>query len=254
MIDMMGLAVTIPVQPFIASDLGASASQIAMLTGCFSVGQLLGSLIMGKLSDIIGRKNVIILSMAASTASYLLAGFAESLVMLFIARGFCGVCGGTMPVVQAMVLDVVSDPKQRPEMLALVGAAGGSGFVIGPAIGGICAQLFGLSSAFFLCAILGGGGTILALVYVKETSVQGKGEGEASEKPAGGFGMVVWILCLAMFINSCEFALLLDSSTRPSSYVLGSGASSATVLHRSDSLPGVLWRSQLLDHGWNCPD
>ena len=235
----------IPVQAFIAADLGATAAQIAVLTGCFSVGQLVGSLIMGKLSDHIGRKSVVILSLASSTVSYILAAFADTLWLLFVARGFCGLCGGTMPVVQAMVLDVVSDPEERPQMLAMCGAAAGLGFVVGPVIGGVCAELFGLSSGYILCAILGGIGTILALVYIQETNTHAKGEAEETipESPAGGFGLVVWTLCLTMFINSCAFA----TSSRLWSTIRKS-------VYWSDSPRVVLWCSQLQHHGINGSD
>ena len=61
--------------------------------------------------------------MICSTLSYILAGFAEDLTLLYIARGFCGICGGTMPVAQAMVLDVVSDFTLRPKFLAMCGVS-----------------------------------------------------------------------------------------------------------------------------------
>ena len=101
-VDFMGLALTIPIQPFLADELDASPTQISMLVGVFSLGQLVGNMVMGQLSDKIGRKPIICASLICSTLSYIVCGFADTLTVLFIARGFCGICGvrssQTMPV------------------------------------------------------------------------------------------------------------------------------------------------------------
>ena len=61
-IDFMGLAITIPIQPFIAAEMGASPGQISAIVGVYSLGQLIGNIVMGKVSDKIGRKPVILMS------------------------------------------------------------------------------------------------------------------------------------------------------------------------------------------------
>ena len=58
----MGLAITIPIQPFIAAEMGASPGQISAIVGVYSLGQLIGNIVMGKVSDKIGRKPVILMS------------------------------------------------------------------------------------------------------------------------------------------------------------------------------------------------
>jgi len=90
---------------------------------------------MGKVSDIYGRKPVIIVSLVASSLGYIMSGLAESVLFLFASRIVCGICGGTMPVAQSMVIDVVDDFKQRPKYLGLTGGALGVGFIVGPAMG-----------------------------------------------------------------------------------------------------------------------
>ena len=230
-VDFMGLALTIPIQPFLADEFGATPAQISMLVGVFSAGQLVGNLIMGRLSDKIGRKPIIIASLVASTVSYVGCGMATGLNALFLARGLCGICGGTMPVAQAMILDVVSDFRQRPKYLGLCGAALGMGFVVGPAVGAASFAAVGVSGAFFVCAALSGFAVLVAASKVQETnpSVLGQtteakpagppaeGPGASGRPAAGpskatpppaGFGMTVWACALSMFLNAYCFATM----------------------------------------------
>eukprot|EP01046_Picozoa_sp_COSAG06_P013679 COSAG06_NODE_832_length_12037_cov_81.245854_5_plen_338_part_00 len=237
-VDFMGLAITIPIQPFIADDMGASPGQISALVGVYSIGQLLGNIVMGRVSDRIGRKPVILISLATSTISYVFAGFAEALWVLFLARGMCGICGGTMPVAQAMVLDVVSDFRERPKYLALCGVSLGMGFTIGPAIGAAFVEPLGVNGVFFVCAVLAGLGTIVAALNIQESNAaviarkSGKPAPTAGGAPAGppagppgaggppagagppggpppsGFGKVVWACAISMFLNAYCFATM----------------------------------------------
>ena len=152
-IDFVGFSLAYPITPTVVAELGGTAADASMLLGAFNAAQFVGSVIMGRVSDKIGRKPVILMSLLASSLSFVLAGFANSLAVLFVARAVCGICGGTLPVAQAMVLDVVSDPAERPKFIALCGAGLGVGFSIGPIIGGISAELFGASGAWFSAAV-----------------------------------------------------------------------------------------------------
>ena len=73
-------------QPYLADELGASSFQISALVGTFSFGQLVGNVVMGQLSDRIGRKPIVLMSLAASTVSYVICGLAGALPVLFLAR------------------------------------------------------------------------------------------------------------------------------------------------------------------------
>ena len=227
-VDFMGLALTIPVQPYLADDLGASAFQISALVGTFSLGQLVGNVVMGRLSDKIGRKPIIIMSLAASTASYVVCALAEALPVLFLARGLCGICGGTMPVAQAMVLDVVKDFRDIPKYMGLCGASLGLGFTIGPAIGAATVEMWGVSGAFYTCAAISGAVLLLAATSIQETnpSVIARTQQHAAAGTAGGgkpwggaggggaapapekFGVVIWACAGSMFLNAFCFSIM----------------------------------------------
>src|SRR5258708_31646342 len=92
----------------------------------------------GRLSDRIGRRPVLMASMAAAALAYLWMGFASELWMLFAARAFAGICAGNIAAAQAYIADVTS-PEKRARGMGLIGAAFGLGFIIGPALGGLVA-------------------------------------------------------------------------------------------------------------------
>ena len=150
-VDFVGQALTFPVQPFLADEMGASPAMISALFGAYSVGMFIGATAMGRLSDRVGRKPVIIFSLVASTIAYVIAGLANDLSVLFISRVLGGLCGGTLPVAQAMILDVTTE-EERPLYLALGGAAYGLGFVVGPAIGAVAVGPLGVGGCYFVCA------------------------------------------------------------------------------------------------------
>ena len=129
----------------------------------FGFGQVIGNVIMSRLSDKVGRKAIIMTSIMASALGYLWCGVATTIMSLLTARLVSGICGGTLPVVQAMILDVVGDPRERPKYFGLASAMLGLGFMIGPALGAAVAFISGNKRvAFFspvviasLCCVIG---------------------------------------------------------------------------------------------------
>jgi MFS family permease len=118
-----------------------------------------------------------------------------------------------------MVLDIVSDPAERPKYLSLCGAAVGVGFMVGPVIGGVAAALFSAKGAWFSAAIFAGIGGIIATVSMREShpvhstrvkvvAAGLKGAEDVSHKklepPPGGLGVVVHMAAINMFLTQCE--------------------------------------------------
>lgn len=118
---------------------------------------------MSRLSDKVGRKPIIMISLMSSALGYLWCGVATTITSLLIARLVSGICGGTLPVVQAMVLDTVGDPRERPKYFGGASAMLGLGFMVGPALGAVVAFASGNKrTAFFspvviatMCCIIG---------------------------------------------------------------------------------------------------
>jgi MFS transporter, DHA1 family, tetracycline resistance protein len=137
-VDLVGFGLVIPLLPFYALRFAASPQQVTWLLAIYSLMQLFTAPLWGRLSDRIGRRPVLIVSMAASALAYLWMGSATALWMLFTARAFAGACAGNIAAAQAYIADITK-PEERAKGMGLIGAAFGLGFIIGPALGGLLA-------------------------------------------------------------------------------------------------------------------
>ena len=135
-IDLMGFGIVIPLLPIYAEhQMRATPFAAGALIAVYSLMQLVFAPVWGRISDRVGRRPVLLLSLAGSAVSYLLLAAAGSLGVLFAARVLAGVAGATVSVAQAYVADVTS-PTERARGMGLIGAALGLGMVTGPALGG----------------------------------------------------------------------------------------------------------------------
>ena len=137
-IDLVGFGLVIPLLPFYAVRFAASPQQVTALVAIYSLAQLVTAPLWGRLSDRVGRRPVLLVSLAASALAYLWLGAATALWMLFAARAFAGACAGNIAAAQAYVADV-TQPDERARGMGMIGAAFGVGFMIGPALGGLLA-------------------------------------------------------------------------------------------------------------------
>jgi multidrug resistance protein len=134
-IDLMGFGIVIPLLPIYAEQFGATPFAAGMLLAVYSLMQLVFAPVWGRISDHVGRRPVLLVSLVGSVVGYVLLAAASSLAMLFVARLVAGVAGANIPVAQAYIADVTT-PAERTRGMGLIGAAFGLGMVIGPAIGG----------------------------------------------------------------------------------------------------------------------
>src|SRR5271168_2641617 len=137
-VDLVGFGLVIPLLPFYAVRFGASPQQVTLLLATYSLFQLFAAPLWGALSDRIGRRPVLMTSMAASALAYLWFGSATALWMLFAARALAGACAGNIAAANAYIADVTT-PENRAKGMGMIGAAFGLGFIIGPALGGLLA-------------------------------------------------------------------------------------------------------------------
>lgn len=167
-LDLIGFGIILPVLPRFAEDAGASPTTAGVLVASFSVAQLLFAPVWGRVSDRIGRKPVLIVSLVGTAVGSLLTGLAGSaLWLLFLGRAVDGASGASVSVAQAAVTDI-APPDQRPRLLGLLGAAFGAGFALGPAIGGIAA-LVDHRLPFFIAAAIAGANALVAVRRLPET-------------------------------------------------------------------------------------
>lgn len=160
LIDLIGFGIIIPILPFMAPPLGASNFDIALIIAIYSVfGGLVGPF-WGRLSDRLGRKPVLLICLGGGAVSYVLLAFSHTLAMLYISRALAGVMAGNFGVASAMVADI-SKPAERAKYMGMIGAAFGSGMVIGPFLGGILA---GSDGNFMLPGLVAAGLSVTAII------------------------------------------------------------------------------------------
>ena len=171
-IDLVGFGVIIPLLPFYGVHFGATPTEVTWMMACYSLAQFFFSPLLGRLSDRVGRRPVLLVSLVASVASYLWLGFANTLWMLFAARLLSGAGAGNIAAAQAYIADVTT-PEARAKAMGLLGAAFGLGFTIGPALGGLVAgsdpSAADLSRPAFLAAALSALAFAVAFARLEET-------------------------------------------------------------------------------------
>lgn len=137
-IDLVGFGIVLPLLPRYAERYGVSGFQQGALLASFSAMQFLFAPLWGRLSDRIGRRPVLMAGLAGSILAYTWFAFADGYTSLLLSRVAAGIFGATIGTAQAYIADV-TDAKDRGRGMALIGAAFGIGFTVGPAIGGIAA-------------------------------------------------------------------------------------------------------------------
>jgi MFS family permease len=173
-INSMGFGIIVPLLYSYGKKFGVTEQTIGLLTAAFSIAQFFATPVLGSLSDRFGRKPLLAISLVGTCASFILFGFANSMVMLFAARILDGITGGNISVAQAMVSDI-SSPKERATNFGILGSAFGFGFVIGPAVGGLLSN-FGEKVPFFFAAGIAFIGALLTVLVLEETNKRKKGK------------------------------------------------------------------------------
>lgn len=133
LVDLLGLTIIIPLLPLYATAFGANATMIGLLSATYPLMQFIGAPLLGRLSDRFGRKPVLIGSQIGTFVGFLVLGFANSLLLLFVSRIIDGISGANIATAQAAITDSTTE-KTRTQGLGLIGAAFGLGFTVGPLI------------------------------------------------------------------------------------------------------------------------
>jgi MFS transporter, DHA1 family, tetracycline resistance protein len=134
-IDLIGFGIVLPLLPLYVKQFGASGFVAGLLLMSYSLMQFFFAPMWGRLSDKIGRRPVLLISLVASAIGYVIWGFSTSLAMLFLSRIVAGFGNANLAVAQAYIADVTPE-ENRAQGMGMIGAAFGLGFVLGPAIAG----------------------------------------------------------------------------------------------------------------------
>ncbi len=193
-VDLIAFGLIIPLQAVYAKRMGASGVTLGALIGVYAFMQMMFNPILGRWSDRVGRRRVLMLSIAGSVISHLMLGVGDlhrSLLLLFAARILDGISGANIATAQAYIADVTA-PKDRAKAMGFFGAAFGLGFVLGPALGAglvvvgrTVSGASGTAWPAFGAAVISTIAFVLVWRYVPESR-------PTEKKPDGGFRVFHW--------------------------------------------------------------
>jgi MFS family permease len=192
-VDMVGLTMILPLLPFYATDLGASATVVGVLVSAFSVAQLAVAPVWGRFSDRYGRRPAILAGLLLTSGAYVIFAVAGSVPVLLLSRLIQGLGGGTIGVVQAYVADA-SPPDQRTKSLGWLSAVTSLGAVAGPAFGSLMISVGGARAPGFAgaaLALLVAGFASRFLVESRPVSVSGSHSSPSTTSPRQAIGRVL---------------------------------------------------------------
>ncbi|MBI3982635.1 MAG: MFS transporter [Gemmatimonadetes bacterium] len=152
-LDLAGFGLILPILPYYAQTFGAGGLAFGALIGVYSLMQFLATTLLGRLSDRVGRRPILLASILISAAGHLTFAFAGGYPVLFFARTISGFSAGNISVAQAYIADITS-PAERSRGMGLIGAAFGLGFIVGPALGGVAGHYGGPRLAGLMAAAL----------------------------------------------------------------------------------------------------
>ncbi len=173
-IDMLGIGLVVPVLPILIGDFVDGPDQQALWYGImaavFGLLQFIFMPMLGAISDRVGRRPVLLYSMAGMCVNFLVTGWAPNLACLFIGRVIGGVSSASMSVAAAYASDI-STQDNRARSFGKIGAAFGLGFICGPMLGGLLGDI-NLQLPFFVAAGLSAANVVYGYFFVPESLAQ----------------------------------------------------------------------------------
>lgn len=213
-ISMVGFGIVIPVLPVYAKSepFKLSPAQLGWLVGVFSLVQLFSGPVIGKISDRIGRRPILLISILGTAVGYFVTGSAHAAWMLFLGRIIDGASGGNIATAQACIADV-TPPQERSRAMGHIGAAFGLGFICGPALGGILGHYFGPSAPFYFAGALSLLNALFVWLYLPETLSEEKRLHPSEPGPIGevfaeGRARFIGFLLVATLLSTTGFAAI----------------------------------------------
>lgn len=175
LINSISFTIILPLLYPYAKQFGLSDFQASLLTTAFALAQFFGTPILGKLSDRLGRKSILVFSLVGTVIANLLASVAGVAWLLYLARMLDGLTGGNTSVASAVISDITT-PAQRPKAFGIFGATFLLGFVIGPVLSYLAQDLptlpgiSPLGMSFLVSAAIAAVASLLTLFFLPETA------------------------------------------------------------------------------------
>ncbi len=167
-VAVLGLSLVAPFFPHYAMDLGASYTMLGLIVSVYGAVQLLTQVPIGRISDQLGRKKILLLGLATFSFLPLFYIYAKSATSLLFIRALGGLgASAVWPIAMALIIDQAK-AKNRGAAMGRYNAAFFSALALGPLIGGMLYDLLGLNAPFYLWALLGTVSFFVAYFRVRE--------------------------------------------------------------------------------------
>jgi len=177
-VNALGYGIIIPILYSYSHKFGLTDWQNGMLFSVFSVCQFISTPIIGRMSDKLGRKPLLVISLIGTCLSFVMMALAKNAVWLFLARALDGLTAGNITVAQAVISDTTA-PADRAKGFGIIGASFGFGFVFGPAISAVTVN-FGMATPFWVAALVTMIAVVVTAIFLPETNMHRK---EVEKKP-----------------------------------------------------------------------
>ena len=205
---MLGHGVATPIIPALAQELDASASTVGLALSAFGASRLVLNVPIGWVSDRIGRKPVLVFGGFFTAIGSCASAFAPDMNSFIATRALAGAGNACyLGTAQAYLADAAT-PRTRARVLGMNQAALLFGVSLGPALGGLCAELFGLRSPFLVVGALSAASGLASYVLLDETA-SAKEKKIEDEKTPLSFGPLVWSLIADprfLSVGACQFS------------------------------------------------
>lgn len=179
-LDVAGIGLVMPIIPRLLREVGHTGDlgwRFGAFLGLYALMQFLCSPVLGAISDKVGRRPVLLVSLAGAAIDYVFMALAPSLAWLFVGRAIAGITGANMAVAQAYIADITPE-EQRARRFGLFSAMFGIGFILGPVLGGFLGGYW-VRAPFLAAAALNGLNFLMALFVLPEShKTLGKTEGQ----------------------------------------------------------------------------
>lgn len=207
----------LPVMPAIMEDLDTTRSMVQLTISGFFIGMGVGQLLIGPLSDVVGRKRLLILGAAVALAASALAALAPSALVLVAARVLQGLGGGACVVLARAVVPDLLQGAAAAKAYSLLMALQGIAPAVAPILGGVLAEPLGWRGIFWALASLHALQLLLAIVVVPETA-GGRSSSGVFRAMAGNYWAVltnarVWGYLVTMAFGFCAMFCYISASS-----------------------------------------
>ena len=210
-INLLGFGIIVPLLPFYARSFHAPAWQVALIFSAYSMGAFFGEPFWGRISDVIGRKPILISTVTGNCLCYLALAFAPNISVAFVVRFLGGMASGNGAVIQGYIADV-TPPEQRTAKMSLLGAAYNVGFIVGPALGGLLAHPSAGHAGFRIPLLIASGLSGFCVLGLAAFLRESRAHRRISSRPSrwavlssAATNPVVSRLMLVTFLVGCAF-------------------------------------------------